>query len=96
MEVNSINTLSNITGKFWFAHFVEALDIWDRAGLMELSEEVVEVNNSSSIDHPFMPVGTLAHGFTLESLFETDGHIVLQVRTATRLAASTASASTKG
>ena len=68
VEVNSINTLSNITGKLWFAHFVEALDIWDGASLMELSEEVVEVNDGSSVDHPLMPVGTLAHGFTLEIL----------------------------
>tara|TARA_B110000305_G_C19256950_1_gene547559 strand:+ start:535 stop:843 length:309 start_codon:yes stop_codon:yes gene_type:complete len=68
VEMNSINALSNITGKFWFADFFKALDIWDSASLMEFSEKVVEINDRSGIDHKLVPVRTLAHGFALEIL----------------------------
>ena len=73
MEMNSINTLSNITGKLWFTDFFKARDIWDSASLMEFSEKCVEIDNRSGIDHKLVPVRTLAHGFTLEiidDLFE--------------------------
>ena len=62
MEMNPLDALRNIVSKSWLANFSQALMIWDRAGLMELSEECVEVVDGPSICHEPVPVARRAHG----------------------------------
>lgn len=56
MEMNSLEAVANITGKSWLTDSFKTLIIWNCAGLMIISEQIVKVNDGSGVDHPFMPV----------------------------------------
>lgn len=65
MEVDSLETVGSIASQLTLAHLIEPSVVWDSAGLMELSEEVIEGNDGSSVGHELVPVGGLAHNFVI-------------------------------
>lgn len=72
MEVNAVETVTNVTGKFWLQDIIEASLIVNGAGLVELSEQGVEVKNGSRVHHKLVPVCTLGHHLVLVLEFRDD------------------------
>ena len=54
--VDSLDALCDVLGKFGLADLLNAAVVWDGAGLMELTEEVVEVNDGPSVVDEGVPV----------------------------------------
>jgi len=65
MEMNSFKGISNVASKFWFTNFIKSSLIRNSTCLMEFSEQIIEVNNRSSVDHKFMPIWALWHNFII-------------------------------
>lgn len=68
MEVDSLDAISDIACQSWLAGQLKTFVVWKSTLLVEVSEQVVEVNHCSSVQHEFVPVGGLTHWF--EALFE--------------------------
>ena len=68
--MDSVEAFSHVAGKLWLAYIIKALLVMDGAGLVELSEKDIEVNDRSGVNHEIVPVGALAHDlvFCLELL----------------------------
>ena len=49
MEVNSLQTLSDVTCKVWFTNPLDPSLVRNGAGLMELSEQIIEVDDGSCV-----------------------------------------------
>ena len=63
MEMDSLDAFTYVVSKLWLTDSLNTDVIWDSARLVELSEEVVEVNDSSRVGHESVPVGGGAHRF---------------------------------
>jgi len=61
MEMDTLNALSSYVGELGLANSVETILIWDCTRLMEVSKQVVKVNNSSRVDHEFVPKSRSRH-----------------------------------
>jgi len=65
MEMNSLKAITHITCKSWLTNSFKPLIIWNGAALMIVSEQIVKVNNSSRVDHPFVPIWRFRKSFML-------------------------------
>ena len=63
--MNSLKAITDIACKSWFADSFKSLVIWNGARLMIVSEKIVEVDDGSGVDHPFVPVRSFAESFVL-------------------------------
>ena len=76
MEMNSLKAITNIACKSWFADSFKSLVIWNGAGLMVVSEKIVEVNDGSRVDHPFVPIWRIGESFMLTLELINDWFII--------------------
>lgn len=54
--MDSLDALANIVSQTWLANLIEPFVIWDCSSLMELSEQVIEINDGSGIMKESIPV----------------------------------------
>ena len=54
--MDSLDALSDVLGQFGLADLLKAAVVWDGTSLMELTEEVIEVNNSPGVLDEGVPV----------------------------------------
>ena len=61
VEVDSLDAFTSNVRKFLLADSVEAILIWNGTCLVEVSKEIVEVNDCSRVDHKLVPEGGSGH-----------------------------------